>query len=200
MKNIGIVVGSHRKQSQSGRVAQYLRERLELVTGMGATVLTLADLGLPWWDDRAWTDPKWSEVWGTTSKQLHEMDGFVVVTPEWSGMVPPMLSNLFILCEAGELAHKPALIVSVSASSGGAYPVSQLRAFTGKNTRICYIPEHIILRNVENSLTEHAAPNNVEKEVRMRIDYSLQVLERYAMALKSVRAMLPQGSHFPFGM
>lgn len=200
MRKIGIVVGSHRKQSQSGRVAQYLRKRLESVTDMGATVLTLADLGLPWWEDRAWTDSKWSEVWGTTSTQLHEMDGFVVVTPEWSGMVPPMLSNLFILCESGELAHKPALIVSVSASSGGAYPVSQLRAFTGKNTRICYLPEHIILRNVENSLMEHAAPNRLEKELRMRIDYSLQVLEQYATALKAVRATLPDGSHFPFGM
>ncbi len=53
------------------------------------------------------------------------------------------------------------LIVAVSSGAGGAYPVAELRMSSYKNSRICYIPEQIIIRDVENVLNE--AGENIVK-------------------------------------
>ena len=42
------------------------------------------------------------------------------------------------------MAHKPGLIVTVSAGLGGSYPVTELRISSHKNTRLCYIPDHVL--------------------------------------------------------
>jgi hypothetical protein len=89
----------------------------------------------------------------------------------------------------GELAHKPALIVTVSSADGGAYPVAELRMSSYKNNRICYIPEQVIVRNVESVLNENEADNNPEADqyFRSRFEYALGVLKEYAEALRQVR-------------
>jgi hypothetical protein len=39
------------------------------------------------------------------------------------------------------------LIIAVSGGAGGgAYPVAELRMSSYKNSRICYLPEHLIVR------------------------------------------------------
>ena len=88
-----------------------------------------------------------------------------------------------------ELGHKPALIVAVSSGDGGAYPVAELRMSSYKNNRLCYIPEQLILRNVEKILNESAQLNDptADSYFRERIDWSLGLLSGYAKALKSMR-------------
>ncbi len=44
------------------------------------------------------------------------------------------------------------MIVAVSSSSGGAYPIVELRASSDKNTRLCFIPDHVIVRSVGRML------------------------------------------------
>jgi hypothetical protein len=58
-----------------------------------------------------------------------------------------------------------------------------------KNNRICYIPEHVIIRNVESVLNEDASANNESADTyfRDRIQWTLDVLLSYAAALKPVR-------------
>ena len=58
-----------------------------------------------------------------------------------------------------------------------------------KNSRLCYIPEHVIIRNVEKVLNENAADNNADADAyfRERIEWSLNILKQYAIALKLVR-------------
>ena len=51
-----------------------------------------------------------------------------------------------IACGSGEFAHKPGLIVSISSGNGGAYPISELRSSSYKNSHILWIPENIIIR------------------------------------------------------
>jgi hypothetical protein len=88
----------------------------------------------------------------------------------------------------GELAHKPALICTVSSGDGGAYPVAELRMSSYKNNRICYIPEHIIVRNVEAVLNAEGENNpDADEYFRERIPYALRILNAYATALKPVR-------------
>ena len=67
-------------------------------------------------------------------------------------MVPAGLKNFFLCFGRNELAHKPGLIVGVSSADGGVYPVAELRMSSYKNSRICYIPEQLIVRNVESVL------------------------------------------------
>jgi len=74
-------------------------------------------------------------LWGPIAKQLKSSDALVVVAPEWSGMVPPGLKNFFLLCGADVLAHKPGLIVTVSAGLGGSYPVNSLWHVAQKKKR-----------------------------------------------------------------
>ena len=72
------------------------------------------------------------------------------MTPEWNGMATPAIKNFFLYFSSSVLFHKPALIVTVSAGHGGAYPVIELRSSGYKNTKLCYIPEHVIIREAAN--------------------------------------------------
>ncbi len=150
---ITIVAGSHRREAESARVARYLEQELNKLGINDTYLLSLSGNPLPLWDEDVWSgDENWKSLWGPISKELKSSDGLVVVAPEWSGMVPPGLKNFFLLCGADVLAHKPGLIVTVSAGAGGSYPVTELRISSYKNTRLCYIPDHVIVRNVGQML------------------------------------------------
>ncbi|HLD66528.1 MAG TPA: NADPH-dependent oxidoreductase, partial [Pseudomonas sp.] len=96
----------------------------------------------------------------------------------------------FIYASKAELAHKPGLLVGVSSGIGGAYPISELRASSYKNCRLCYLPEHLILRQVEQLLNGPEAASETEQRLHARIDYALDILVKYGTALKPVRAAI----------
>ena len=165
-------------------------------------LLSLADNPLPLWDEGLWSgDAKWKETWGPISAQLKSSDGFVVVSPEWSGMVPAGLKNVFLLCGGDVLAHKPGLIVTVSSGIGGSYPVNELRTSSYKNSRICYLPDHVIVRNVGEMLRGERPGNEHDESLRNRITYSLRLLLEYAKALRLVRdSGVVDLKSYPYGM
>ena len=188
---ISIISGSSRKDSQSEKVARYIQDTLSEKALCDETWLySLKGNPLPLWDESIWDgNPAWQERLQPISEQLASSDGFVVIAPEWHGQVPSGLKNFFLMWGKGELAHKPALIVTVSSADGGAYPVAELRMSSYKNNRICYIPEQIIVRNVESVLNENEADNNPDADqyFRSRFAYALGVLKEYAVALRKVR-------------
>ena len=189
---ISIISGSHRQVSQSEKVARYIQGTLEARQLCDETWLfKLAGNPLPLWDESIWDgDPDWGRRLAPISGQLASSDGFVVVAPEWHGQVPAGLKNFFLMWSKGELAHKPALIVTVSSADGGAYPVAELRMSSYKNNRICYLPEHVIVRNVERVLNADVSQNNpdADRYFRERLNYALGILVQYARALGQVRA------------
>ena len=77
----------------------------------------------------------------------------------------------------------------MSSADGGAYPVAELRMSSYKNNRVCYIPEHVILRNVESILNDDAKDNNESADAyfKERISWNLGILRGYAVALKAMR-------------
>jgi len=188
---IAIISGSHRNPSQSEKVARHIERSLQAgYPDMETWLFTLADNPLPLWDQTLWEDnPEWNERLAPLREHLVASDGFVIVTPEWHGQVPAGLKNFFLLFNRFELGHKPALIVAVSSADGGAYPVAELRMSSYKNNRICYIPEQVIVRNVEKVLNADAADNDTGADAyfRERIDWALGVLTGYAEALKPMR-------------
>ena len=203
MNRFAIVSGSHRCPSQTGKVARFFRQLIAAeFKDVDTYFLDLGETPLPLWDPgiRERSDP-WNRVWTPVSQELMDCTGVIVVTPEWSGMVPAALKNFFLLCEHHELSHKPGLIVAVSSGVNGAYPVAELRMSSYKNTQFCYIPEHIIVRNVRGILNESAEAPSDEAYLRRRACYALRLLVAYADALKTVRESgVVDLATYPFGM
>jgi len=167
-----------------------------------AHLVSLGKNPLPLWDEGVWSgDPTWKDNWGPISSALTASLAFVLVVPEWSGMVPPALKNFLLLCSTDEVGHKPALIVSVSSGIGGSYPIAELRMSSYKNNRLVYIPDHVIVRDVESMLDGDKAQGERDQGVRSRLDYSMRLLLEYAKALRHVRESgAVNHSEFPYGL
>ena len=178
---ISIISGSNRKNSQSIKISQIYFEKLNRLDA-SVSLINLEKERLPFWeDDYEGYIPPHKAAFKNISIKLHESDGFVFVVPEWGGMVPSQVKNIFLLASNNEFAHKPGLIVTLSESLGGSYPVVELRSFSYKNTKICWIPDHVIIRKVKEF--------DPDKDLRLnsRLDYSCKMLLEYSKALVSVR-------------
>ncbi len=170
---IAIISGSHRQNSQSIKVAKHIEKSLlDNKFADDTWIFSLAGSPLPLWDESIWDgDKKWKAILDPLSKELSSCDGFVIIAPEYHGQVPAALKNFFLMWKH-ELSHKPALIVGVSSADGGSYPVAELRMSSYKNNKLCYMPEHLIIRHVESVLNDDSKENNSEADAyfRERID------------------------------
>ncbi len=188
---ITIISGSHRNPSQSEKIGRYINTLLqEKHTDIDPFLYLLADNPLPLWDQSIWeSDEKWIERLAPLKEQLANSDAFVIISPEWHGQVPAGLKNFFLMFSRFELGHKPALIVAVSSAAGGAYPVAELRMSSYKNNRLCYIPEHLIIRDVEKVFNENPQDNDQRSDTfyKDRLDWCLDILIGYGTALKTMR-------------
>ena len=188
---ISIISTSHRQNSQSKKISDlFNKDLLSLESDLGIFSLDLADASLPLWSpDKKNGKGVWGETWNSISDNLNKSDGFILVVPEYGGMATPAAKNIFLLCGNGELAHKPGLIVSVSSGNGGAYPIADLRSFSYKNTHIMWIPENIIIRNVEE-FNPGAHGDNIPEWLDNRIDYVLKLFLAYASNMKPLREIV----------
>ena len=190
---IGVICGSHRHESQSEKVGRYIEQALLREGHCDETYLfNLAGNPLPLWEEAIWEgDPAWQKLMAPISEQLSSCDGFVIVSPEWHGMVPAGLKNFFLIWTGGgELAHKPALIVTVSTADGGSYPVAELRMSSYKNNRLCYLPEHLIVRYADTVFNDKPEDNKADAQQYFedRLGYCLGMLKEYSLAFRQVRA------------
>lgn len=190
---IGIISGSHRNNSESEKVARHVEKAL-LAQGIcdETWLYSLAGNPLPLWDEGIWSgDAQWQETLGPLSAAMHSCDGFVVVSPEWHGMAPSGLKNFLLMwASGGEVAHKPALIVTVSVADGGSFPIAELRMSSYKNNRICYLPEHLIIRYVDTVFNADPDKNKASAQEYFdeRLAYCLALLKEYALAFRQIRA------------
>jgi NAD(P)H-dependent FMN reductase len=188
---ISIISASHRTNSQSKKIARFLHNNLSKMNSkLNTFILDLADAAIPLWSPEK-KDGKgvWGETWNSISANLSNSDGFILVVPEYGGMATPAAKNIFLLCGNGEFAHKPGLIVSISSGNGGAYPIAELRSSSYKNTHIMWIPENIIIRNVEE-FNPGAYGKNIPDWLDDRIDYVLKLLLTYASNMKPIREIV----------
>ena len=188
---ISIISASHRTNSQSKRISDLLHNTLlNNKSGLEIFSLDLADASLPLWSsDKKNGKGVWGAIWRSISDKLLQSDGFILVVPEYGGMATPAAKNFFLLCGNGELSHKPGLIVSVSSGNGGAYPITELRSSSYKNTHIMWIPENIIIRNVEEFNPGNHG-DNIPEWLDDRIDYVLKLLLVYASNMKPLRDLI----------
>jgi multimeric flavodoxin WrbA len=180
-----VLAGSHRADSQSLKVARYI-EAVAPQEVKDAEVFLFSLSGNPETHGGA---P--DEIWDPISRELRAADALVIVSPEWSGMATPGVKNFLLNCSTDEVAHKPGLIVTVSAGRGGSYPVAELRMSGTKNNRLAWMPEHVIVQHAEDNLNEPDGAAGLTKEdalIRARLRYALRLLGEYAKALAQVRA------------
>ncbi len=184
-----IISGSSRSNSQSLKISRYLEKEIKATAGNSTYLLNLEGNPLPIWDEGIFgPDDKWKKLWGPISQELESADALILVCPEWHGAVPSALRNFLQIVTTKEVGHKPALIVSISAAVGGAYPVSELRMSGYKNNRLCYIPEQLIIRHVGQTFNGDTMESQDDAYLRTRASYCLKLLGEYGKALKLVRA------------
>lgn len=203
--NIVLVSASSRPDSQSARICEHINQNYF----HGKT--SIVDVGcdeLPVWNGSGFGDERVKSM----REKLRAADGFVFVVPEWHGMAPAAIKNVFLWCGTREFGHKPALLVAVSSGNGGAFVINEMRTSGYKNSRLLYLPEHLILRDVEQLFkgdlegesTEGAAGDEVVDSapyIERRLAYALNLLTTYTASLMPVRKSLMLGlSDFPNGM
>lgn len=176
-----IIAGSQRPESNSARLAGIVNDRY--FQGQ-ADLLTLADKPLPEWDGGGFDRDDVREV----KARVMAADALVLVVPEWNGMAPSAVKNFFLWCGAAELAHKPALLIAVSASTGGAYVINEMRTSSYKNSRLLYLPEHLLYRNAD-LLWVDGVTSKSDVYLAERTQYAVNLLNAYAVALQPVRVM-----------
>ncbi|PKG84918.1 NADPH-dependent oxidoreductase [Colwellia sp. 75C3] len=209
--NLLIISASQRTQSQSAKVAGYLADNS--IQFSKVSHLELCKKRLPLWDGEDSSKQNDASDWQDINAQLQTMDALILITPEWGGTASPLLKNLLMMAEAADIGHKPVLLVSVVNGISGAYPIAELRMNAFSNNKLVAIPDHLIIRNVEeilNTMNEDNQPEDSaitrrDKSIRHRIGYSLHTLLHYSQAMKSLRETLQGNVYnnehlYPYGM
>ena len=185
---ISIISTSHRKNSQSKRISNIFKNFiLEIYNSTECFNLDMFDSNIPVWTSEKKENVNfWEKEFKKISLELNSSNGFIFIVPEYGGMATPNAKNFFLVFNNGELFHKPGLIVSISSGNGGAYPISELRASSYKNSHIMWIPENIIIRNVEQfSPGKHG--ELIPPWIDNRIKYSCDLLLKYSEYLKPIQ-------------
>ncbi|MCE9685369.1 NAD(P)H-dependent oxidoreductase [Shewanella sp. AS16] len=197
--NLLVVSSSQRLPSESAKVAEYI-----VKTSQGYDEifhLELCRYQLPFWNGEPLAK---GEDWDEIELRLSKADALVLVTPEWGGVASPLLKNFLLMCDRQTTAHKPALLVSVSSGINGAYPIAELRMNSFKNNKLVAIPDHLIIRDVNNMLGELCSGEH-DINLRSRVAYSLHMLKQYSQALSQIRMAhaaqaYPMEQEYAYGM
>lgn len=120
---IGLMIGSIRKGRQSDKPARVLERILE-ENGHEVLLLDLQELDLPIFDDGIEHEGKERLL-----EAYKEMDGLIIVSPEYNHSIPAPVKNAIDFARNKELLEKPLAVCSVSAGGwGGVRMTSELRA------------------------------------------------------------------------
>lgn len=120
-KQIGIIVGSLRKESYSKKVAKEISKMLP--DGFEPHFIEIGDL--PLYNEDLDADSLVPRTWQSFRDEVKNMDGFIFVTPEYNRSYPAVIKNAL---DVGSRPYgqnmwdgKPAAIVSVSPGAIGAF-------------------------------------------------------------------------------
>lgn len=194
-----IVSGSARPNGQSLRIANWLARQFPESDEMA--VLDLHEAYVPWDTSALWDkESEGIRLFAPTRQLLEWCDALVIVSPEWHGMAPGKVISFFQAAAEGRvIAHKPGLIVGESDSRGGAFPEAMIRGFTSKNSRINWIPEHLLVRFNHDMFLD--TPTGDDEYIQRRARYCIDLLRRYTEVLAPAREhLLKDIQNFPNGM
>lgn len=167
-------------------------------------IINLQDADIPLWTEDAWNnDSALSAQLRPYQERVKGADALIIISPEYAGMAPANLKNFLLYISSEQAAHKPCLLVGVSAGRGGTYPISELHAYGFKNNRIACIPDHLIIQDAQNVMNSQAIDEGSDADIyiKKRALYSLNTLYAYGEALKTMRSQNTLlDKDYPFGM
>jgi|AntAceMinimDraft_6_1070360.scaffolds.fasta_scaffold14405_3 NAD(P)H-dependent FMN reductase len=200
--NYVIISGSNRKESQSRKVSEYVKQSIS--KEHTSIIIDLYKENIEMWTEDIWNpESEQSKKWNPFSTLLKECDAVVIVAPEWAGSIPSALRNFLLHISAQDVAHKPSLIISVSSGVGGSNPITELRSHSVKNNHMIYIPDHVIVRHVNDVLNDIPLDelNANDFFIKGKIIRSLGILNLYAKYLKNLREEAQFDlKKYPYGM
>jgi len=184
---ITVINGSNRAEAQSYRIAKWLKEELNK-KDIKVNLVDLREVGMTFVPDEYWAgESDAAKAMRAEYENMADSDGIIVVTPEWGGAASPVLKHFILMSEKVSFAHKPVLVFGVSAThTGGIRPVDDIKHLF-KNSRGVFLPEPIVINDVNNFLQGDERDQKREEYLTKRADYALELLIEYSKALKQVR-------------
>jgi len=195
-----IVSGSARPNSQAIRIASWINQQFS--SDDEVELLDLSEAYIPEDTSALWdASSEATAQFASTKHSLEWCDALIVISPEWHGMTPgKLISFLQAAAEGRVVAHKPGLIIGESDSRGGAFPEAMIRGFASKNSRILWIPDHLLIR-FNHDMFKINPETDDDRYIQSRVRYCLSLLRHYTEVLAPVRTQLLDGiEKFPNGM
>jgi len=192
-----IISGSQRKGGLSTHVANRVAKLAKGIVDYEVDTLELLDYPEILWNEH----PNKNEISAlrTLREKISSADTFAIITPEYGGMAPPLVKNFFLQCSVSDVGYKPALLIAVSAGQGGAYPIFELRGAAFKNNKINFIPDHVIIRDVEEFINNERY--KYRDSINARLLNGLKTLDIFGRALLPERNnILNINASYPYGM
>jgi multimeric flavodoxin WrbA len=184
-----IISASNRMNSESKRVSELVLSALG--KNLNLELIDLNNYDLPFFNDSN------LNAFEEIHLKIQEADDYIIIVPEWGGMIPGKLKNLLLTLDQKHTGHKPALTISVSSGLGGANPISEIRSYGFKNNKIVFIPEYIIIRNVNRFSIE----TEFYSKIMYRIENSFKILKEYSFFLRKMRINNDKLlNKYPYGM
>lgn len=183
---IAVILGTERDGRQSEHLARYVFDRLKARTGMEPVFVDPRDLGFGNLRHRARdVDEADTPALRSFIEDMHAMDGFVIVTPEYNFSFPGALKNLLDVTFK-PWNRKPFGLVACGGISGGMRAIDALRQVVSGLGAVC-VPAHVPVQFIAKTFGP-SGPLVDAEAWRKRIDSFLDEVAWYCEALKGARA------------
>ena len=183
--NTAVIYGSVRSQRQGVKAARFLVNKLQ-ERGHDVTLVDPMEYLLPLLDLRfsEYEDGTAPAPMQQVADILDAADGFVVVSGEYNGGLPPALKNL-LDHYLPQYRRKPSAIASYSAGSFAGTKVHAPLRLTLSQLGAAPIPATFVIPGVQNAFDETG--NALDAAYEGRADKFLEEYEWFANALKAAR-------------
>lgn len=161
MPKIAIISSSVRKGRKSHNVALYFKNYLTQNQLADAQIIDLDAYDFPIFEERLRLIKNPTEAMLQLAKTITEVDGVIIVTPEYNGGYPASLKNVIDLLYA-EWKRKPIAIATVSAGPFGGSQVITSLQFSLWKIGALTVPAVFPVPNVEKSFNEEGNPTDQE--------------------------------------
>ncbi|MGI9220859.1 MAG: NADPH-dependent FMN reductase [Woeseiaceae bacterium] len=183
--NTAVIYGSVRRERQGIKLARFIERRLN-ERGHKVTLVDPQEYPLPLLDLRfsEYAEGTAPDAMQKVADILEAADGFIIVSGEYNGGMPPALKNL-LDHYLPQYRRKPSGIASYSAGSFAGTKVQISLRLTLSQLGASPIPATLVVPGVQKAFDDKG--NALDDAYEGRADKFLEEYEWYARALKTAR-------------